>query len=64
MGVAGRGKVLVKKGTCLHVVCQDTDREMAMMVECICSDGAVAPLLMILKELIIIMDGILRRLKG
>ena len=49
MGVAGRSKVLVKKGTQLHTVCQDTNREMVTMVVCICSDGTVAPPLMIFK---------------
>jgi len=49
MGVAGRSKVLVKKGTRLHAVCQDTNREMVIMVECICNDGMVVPLLMTFK---------------
>ena len=49
MGVAGRSKVLVKKGARLHAVCQNTNREMVTMVECICSDGTVAPPLMIFK---------------
>lgn len=49
MGVAGRSKVLVKKGTRLHAVYQDTNREMVTMVEYICSDGTVAPPLMIFK---------------
>jgi len=50
MGVAGRSKALVKKGTRLHAVCQGTNREMVTMVECICNDGTVVPPLMIFKD--------------
>ena len=40
---------MVKKGTRLHAVCQDTNRKMVTMVECICRDRTVAPPLMIFK---------------
>ena len=46
MGMANRSKVIVRRGSKLQALCQDQNRELVTVVECICADGTtVSPVI-------------------
>ena len=49
MGVANRSKVIVRRGSKLQALCQDTNRELITIVECICADGTTVSPMIIFK---------------